>query len=390
MRKSSFLIFLPLIFISAVSLPCQPLNLACIENGTRIIEFSSSDWNTFQTYFESDNDFESSHYCSHAKAPFPHYFNYEFVISAEISALEFDTEVEELAYPGVAAKDINIYATDGLDTSYFFITSFVLEQNKANQVFAVQPFKARRLKIEITSNYGQKLYTQLGKVKIWGHFVQLPATNRLIGTWNTTFGELHIDRCQPYLTGCYSEGVFQGAFTDRILSFYWAEENQFGIVSAILNQEDDALWGFWRREEGGLEVWSGELISHSSTVCPEEPILNQLNKFGESLLFNYSKIQPGELPDSSVRNILKGVAKYLTNNPGKKLLVESYIEGDSTPVAQKALAEILALDVKNYLVQKGIDNTRIDIKGISEGVALIENHTFTGQMLNRRIRLQVQ
>ncbi|MBN2093124.1 hypothetical protein JW964_26105 [candidate division KSB1 bacterium] len=389
MRKISFLILF-LILIFSISLLGQSLNLVCVENGTRIIEFSSSDWNTFQTYFESDNDFESSHYCSHARAPFPHYFIYEFAISAEISALEFDTEVEEIAYPGVSAKDIQIYATDGLDTNYFFITAFVLEQNQANQVFEVQPFKARRLKIEITSNYGQKLFTQLGKVKVWGNFVKLPATNRLIGTWNTTFGELHIDRCQPYLTGCYGEGVFQGSFADRILSFYWAEENQYGIVSAILNQEDDALWGFWRREEGGLEIWSGELITHSSTVCPEEPVLNQLNKFGESLLFNYSKIQLGESPDSSSRNILKGAAKYLANNPARRLLVESYIEGDSTPTAQKALAEILALDVKKYLVQKGIAEARITIKGISEGISLIENQTITGQMLNRRIRLQVQ
>jgi hypothetical protein len=390
MRKLSFLIVLLLSSFFSIPLPGQIVNLACVENGTRIIEFSSSDWNDFQTYFESDNDFESSHYCSHARAPFPHYFIYEFAVSAEISALEFDTEVEELAYPGVAAKDINIYATDAVDTSYFFITAMVLEQNKTNQVFQIQPFKARRLKIEITSNYGQELFTQLGKVKIRGNFIQLSAPNRVIGTWNTTFGELHINRCQPYVTGCYSEGVFQGAFAARVLSFYWAEKNQNGIVSAILNQEDDALWGFWRREEGGLETWSGELITQSSTICPEEPILNQLNIFGESLLFNYSKVPSGESPDSSARNILTGVAKYLTNNPDKKLLVESYIESDSTPVAQKALAEILALDVKSYLVQKGIADTRIVIKGISEGLALIENHTFTGQMLNRRIHLRVQ
>lgn len=390
MRKISFLVLFFLTSFFLVSLTGQSINLACIENGTRIIDFSSSDWNTFQTYFESDNDFESSHYCSHARSLFPHYFIYEFAISAEISAFQFDTEVEELAYPGVAAKDIQIYATDALDTSYFFITAFVLEPNKANQLFTVQPFKARRLKVEITTNYGQKLFTQLGKVKIRGNFVKMPATNRLIGIWNTTFGELHFDRCQPYVTGCYGEGVFQGAFAERVLSFYWAEENQHGIVSAILNQENDALWGFWRREDGGLESWSGELITHSSTVCPEEPVLNQLTTFGESLLFNYSKTQAGESSDSSSSNILKGVVKYLTNNPAKKLLVESHVEGDSTPTAQKALAEILAMDVKSYLVQKGIAEARISIKGISEGLALIDNQTITGQMLNRRIHLLVQ
>jgi len=389
MLKIITIVLLILLKLNNGSLLAQPINLLCIENGTRISKFSSSDWNNHQTYFESEDDSEAGHYCSKEGISFPHYLIYEFALTSEISVFEFNTDVEELAFPGVSAKDLNIYATNAKDTNFIFIQSLVLDQDKSEQLFQVKPFQARRLKIEIISNYGEKLFTQLGQIKAFGIFIGTPIETRLTGTWMTTFGEMKIAQTDPYVYGCLDFGMLHGTYSNSVFSFYWTEDKQKGIVSAILNEEGSHLLGFWRSAEGTPETWSAELISYREVSCAEEPLHTQLSTTGETLIFNVDKKNKKTTTSGLKTTILSGAVQFLEENPDKKLSIEGFSDSDSLTSKQKALAELWALGVKNYLVNQGIAHNRLLIKGISEAPPLAAKETVTGKTLNSRIRLKV-
>jgi len=388
MPKNLLLIFLLVIFDLIYGQ--KPVNLLCIENGARVIGFSSSDWNDFKAYFDSNEDTETSIYCSARHVPFPHSFIYELALTAEISALEFDTEVEETAFPGVSAKDVRIYAAPTDQDTFQFVQSLTLEQNMIEQLFEVYPFQARRIKIEILSNYGQKLFTELARVKAFGYFLPFATADSLTGTWITTFGEMTITRTQPFVTGCYNEGMLQGTFDNRVFSFYWTESDQAGIVSAILNEEGNLLIGFWGDEDQNYEAWYGEITTRSTQACPENPLTAQLKSVGETLIFKSAPEAPSDTSYSSAKSLLFGAVRYLIENPDKKLAIESFMDGGDEESINKALAELWALRVKDYFLAYGIAAHRLTIKGISEARPLADSQTITGKNLNQRIRLRVQ
>lgn len=365
-------------------------NLLCLENGARVVSISSSDWGDFGTYFDNEDDFESGLYCSAEGAPFPHFIIYELANSAEITSFEFDTEVEEIAFPGVSAKDVRIYVQQTRQTDFTFISEIVLNQDESGQIVEIEPVVARRLKIEILSNYGQELFTEIARIKAFGNFNELSGRDAITGVWQTTFGELRIGRAHPFVSGCYDGGALHGTFDNRVISFYWTEKEQRGIVSAVLNEEGNELLGFWGGDEHDFEIWSGTLLTHRIVDCQDDPLSLQLKSVGETILFNFHP--KGTSQDSSgfaPTAILTGAVRFLIDNPDKALAIESFNDSDSNSSSSKALAELWALRVKNYLVQNGISDNRLTIKGISESRPIADNETVTGKPLNQRIRLRV-
>jgi outer membrane protein OmpA-like peptidoglycan-associated protein len=246
------------------------------------------------------------------------------------------------------------------------------------------------VKIEITANYGHEEYTELGKVKAFGNFEPPTETDSITGIWITTFGEMKIPRTEPFVTGCFDDGTLHGIFQNRVLSFYWTEDQQHGVVSAILNEEADALIGFWGGENNSFEIWTANLTTNRIIECPEDPVVLQLNSIGETLLFNFQTSALPDTTDFETQAILAGAIKFLTDNPDKKLAIESFINSADESASEKALAELWALRVKKFFTMRGISDDRLSFRGISEARPLADTATITGKSLNQRIRLRVQ
>lgn len=383
--------FIIIIFLGIyTSCLAEPVNLLCIENGVKIIDYSPTEWGDFQATFDSFTDLETSLFCSELDAPFPHFFTCELAITAEISAVEFNNESEEIAYPGISAKGIRIYTAESRTDSFKLAAAFELEQNTTGQRFDITPVTARLIKFEITSNYGFDGFTELGKVKAFGNFKSLPAIDSITGVWLSTFGEMKIPRTEPFVTGCFEDGTLHGIFANRVLSFYWTEDQQHGIVSAILTEEADALIGFWGSENNTYEVWTASLSTNRIFECPEDPIVFQLNASGETLLFNFQTQSLPDTTDFETQAILAGAIKFLTANPDKKLTIESFIHSAEESASEKALAELWALRVKKFFTARGIADERLEIRGTTESRPLADTATVTGKSLNQRIRLRVQ
>lgn len=81
------------------------------------------------------------------------------------------------------------------------------------------------------------------------------------------------------------------------------------------------------------------------------------------------------------------VAKLLEGNLKYKLLIEGHTDNTGSDSANLILSKKRAGSVKQYLVAKGIDSSRIDIDGFGAGKPIADNRTVSGKAANRRVEL---
>ena len=80
---------------------------------------------------------------------------------------------------------------------------------------------------------------------------------------------------------------------------------------------------------------------------------------------------------------LQDIASYLNANPEARILVEGYCDWKGTPEYNKSLGDRRATTVKDYLVELGADEGRIDTVSIGDESAL-PNATGNEARLDRR------
>ncbi|MBT7650901.1 MAG: OmpA family protein [Opitutae bacterium] len=101
---------------------------------------------------------------------------------------------------------------------------------------------------------------------------------------------------------------------------------------------------------------------------PFEPVL-----FG----FDQFNIKPPE------RDKISKIAQYMLSEPSAKLLIEGYCDWKGTPDYNKSLGDRRAKTVKDYLIDLGCDENRIEIISIGDELA-IPNATPDVARLDRR------
>jgi len=85
--------------------------------------------------------------------------------------------------------------------------------------------------------------------------------------------------------------------------------------------------------------------------------------------------------------VLDQIAKILMENPTYKIEVQGHTDNVGKPEKNLELSEKRALAVKEYLVSKGIEESRISTKGYGDTVPIASNSTATGRAQNRRVEL---
>lgn len=84
---------------------------------------------------------------------------------------------------------------------------------------------------------------------------------------------------------------------------------------------------------------------------------------------------------------LNDVVKILTEDPNLKLSIEGHTDNVGKDEFNQTLSENRANAVKDYLVSKGIDESRIISQGFGETKPVADNNTATGRAQNRRVVL---
>ncbi len=93
-------------------------------------------------------------------------------------------------------------------------------------------------------------------------------------------------------------------------------------------------------------------------------------------------------PDAAV--ILDEAANLLSQVAGARVSVDGHTDSSGGDAYNQALSERRAASVREYLVGKGVDASRLSSNGYGEAQPVSDNATAEGRQLNRRVELKVQ
>ncbi|MHC5354466.1 OmpA family protein [Myroides sp. LJL115] len=125
----------------------------------------------------------------------------------------------------------------------------------------------------------------------------------------------------------------------------------------------------------------------SNNGCPEikEEHVKQLNEYGKTILFNTGKYT---FQNSSYA-VLDNIAKIMQEYPTSKFHIAGYTDSTGNDKINIPLSDNRANAVKVYLIEKGIDASRLTSKGYGSQDPIASNKTVTGRELNRRVEIQL-
>lgn len=121
--------------------------------------------------------------------------------------------------------------------------------------------------------------------------------------------------------------------------------------------------------------------------CPEitEAVMKKLNDYAKTILFDTSKssFQKQTYP------VLEAMVAILKEYPNSKFSIEGHTDSDGAAAANQLLSEERANAVMLYLVEHGIETSRLKAAGYGETKPIATNKTKAGKALNRRVEVKL-
>ena len=121
--------------------------------------------------------------------------------------------------------------------------------------------------------------------------------------------------------------------------------------------------------------------------CPEvsDDTMKKLNDYGKTILFNSGKssFQKQTMP------VLQAITAILKEYPTAKFSLEGHTDNTGSDALNQKLSEERAAAVKNFLVENGIDASRLSSKGFGESAPVDSNKTAKGKANNRRVEVKL-
>lgn len=121
--------------------------------------------------------------------------------------------------------------------------------------------------------------------------------------------------------------------------------------------------------------------------CPEvtEETMNKLNEYAKTILFDSAKSSFQE----QTYPVLLAITAILKEYPNSNFSLEGHTDGDGSEAMNQKLSEERATAVKNYLVENGINASRLTSKGFGESMPVSTNKTKAGKANNRRVEVKL-
>ncbi len=126
----------------------------------------------------------------------------------------------------------------------------------------------------------------------------------------------------------------------------------------------------------------------SNYGCPviDVVIVEKVNKAAQNIFFSIGSAKL--LPKSFTS--LKGVVQIMKDNPSYKIDVDGHTSNTGGTALNQKLSESRANSVKQYLIDNGIDESRITATGYGEDRPIADNNTATGRAKNRRVEMHLK
>jgi OOP family OmpA-OmpF porin len=106
----------------------------------------------------------------------------------------------------------------------------------------------------------------------------------------------------------------------------------------------------------------------------------------DNVLFDFDKT--AIKPDGA--KILDRLIAFLKENPDKRVDLEGHTDSVGTEKYNQGLSERRAASVQDYLTKRGVNASRITMKGFGESKPIADNKTAEGRAKNRRVEIKVR
>jgi outer membrane protein OmpA-like peptidoglycan-associated protein len=102
---------------------------------------------------------------------------------------------------------------------------------------------------------------------------------------------------------------------------------------------------------------------------------------GNSFDFRSSDLKP------EAKAQLEKVAETIAKNPSVNIRVEGHTDSVGSEKRNERLSRLRALSVKAFLVEHGVDASRVSTKGFGSSKPIADNKTEEGRAKNRRVEI---
>lgn len=144
-------------------------------------------------------------------------------------------------------------------------------------------------------------------------------------------------------------------------------------------------------EKGPLADDDGDGVVNSKDKCQFTPIGHNVSEDGCSELLNLTihyNHNSSVIRDVSFERLIEMI-EFLKVYPDFKILLYGHTSSEGTVPNNQILSEKRALSIKNYMVDQGIDGSRITFYGKASVEPLLSNDTELGREENRRVEIRL-
>jgi outer membrane protein OmpA-like peptidoglycan-associated protein len=158
--------------------------------------------------------------------------------------------------------------------------------------------------------------------------------------------------------------------------------------------EDAILQAGAQRKEILLEARSAQAQSAEQRATQLEKELAKLQAVPEDrgtvitmgdVVFDVNKatLKPGGLL------AIDRLAEFLEKYPSRRVMIEGFTDSTGSAEHNQELSERRAKAVRDALTAKGVDPSRLDVRGYGENFPVASNNTAVGRQLNRRVEVVI-
>lgn len=126
----------------------------------------------------------------------------------------------------------------------------------------------------------------------------------------------------------------------------------------------------------------------SNFGCPviDIVVVEKINKAAQNIFFATGS---AKLLAKSFKS-LKDVAQIMQDNPSYKIDVDGHTDNKGSNELNQKLSDSRANSVKQYLIENGVDESRIVATGYGEDKPIEDNGTVAGRAKNRRVEMKLR
>ena len=337
-------------------------------------------------------------WCSAENQAYPNTIMMELARQFQLQEFVIDnTKTQESGHPGISARKFELYASTTSHAEGYDLVYTGEAAKGERKVFVLdKPAKAQWLKLVILCNWGDPKYTEIMELEAYGEPVGAPPQPMPIrGVYDTNYNLLRLEQDGTTIEGCYDwdNGTLSGTTDGRVIRFQWIEDGpQIGTAIMVLTADGSFLNGLWYEGGGYRGLWYGTKVTDGrqpQCVTQKDAVGRSLDTVGRAIVYGiYFDFDSATLKPESTET-LEQILQAVQSRPALKLTIEGHTDSQGSDEYNLKLSQQRAQAVVDWLVQKGVEASRLEAKGYGESRPEADNSRPDGRALKRRVEIAV-